>query len=54
MWNIIDDKKIRHLWECPECNNHAYVNPWYYCEMGEPFCAECEDVMEYIQTEILE
>ena len=54
MWISIDDKKIRHLWECPECNNHAYVEPWYYSEMGEPVCTECDwdDTMEYIRTEI--
>ena len=51
MWVSIDDKKIRHLWECPECNNHAYVEPWFYSEMGEPVCAECDNDMEYIRTE---
>lgn len=52
MWQTIDDKKIRHLWECPECNNHVYVEPWYYSEMGEPVCPEHDETMEYIHTEI--
>ena len=53
-WSIIDDKRIRHRWECAECNDFAYVEPWYYSEMGEPVCTECEwdDMMEYIRTEI--
>jgi NAD-dependent SIR2 family protein deacetylase len=53
-WSIIDDNKVRHRWECPECNNHVYVKPWYYSEMDIPICTECEwdDVMEYIRTEI--
>ena len=53
-WQTIDDKKIRHRWECPECDNYAYVAPWYYSEMGAPVCTDCEwdDTMEYIRTEI--
>ena len=30
MWIIIDEKKVRHLWECPECDNKVYVEPWWY------------------------
>lgn len=54
MWIKIEDKKVRHRWECPECNNYAYVEPWYYSEMGTPVCTECEwdDTMEYVRTEI--
>ena len=53
-WQTINDKKIRHRWECPECDNYAYVEPWYYSEMGVPVCTDCEwdDTMEYIRTEI--
>jgi hypothetical protein len=52
MWIIIDEKKVRHKWECPECDANVYVEPWFYSEMGEPFCADCEETMEYIHTEI--
>jgi NAD-dependent SIR2 family protein deacetylase len=52
MWIIIDEKKVRHLWECSECNRQAYVEPWYYSEMGTPSCEICEREMEYINTQI--
>jgi hypothetical protein len=54
MWITIDDKKVRHCWECPECNHRVYVEPWYYSEMGEPVCTDCDwnDTMEYIRTEM--
>jgi len=52
MWVIIDDKKVRSLWECAECNTKAYVEPWFYSEMGEPICSECDGDMEYINTQI--
>lgn len=54
MWVIIEEKRIRHLWECPECNNHVYVKPSDYEDIGIPICTECEwdDVMNYIHTEI--
>ena len=51
MWIIIDDKKIRHLWKCADCNNAVYLEPGYYSEMGEPVCTDCDDDMEYIRTE---
>jgi peptide subunit release factor 1 (eRF1) len=56
MWITVDEKKVRHCWECPECNYRVYVQPWFYSEMGTPVCTECEwdDEMEYIRTEILE
>ncbi len=55
MWIKIDDNKVRHLWECPNCDDKVYVEPWFYSEMGEPVCTACDrdDTMEYIQTEIL-
>jgi Zn ribbon nucleic-acid-binding protein len=52
MWVIVDDKRIRHKWECPDCDAHANVEPWHYSEMGEPYCVDCEREMEYINTEI--
>lgn len=52
MWVEIEDKKVRHLWECAECDYHVYVEPWFYSEMGEPGCTECDNDMEYIRTEI--
>lgn len=53
MWIVIDEKKVRHLWECPECDRKAYVEPWFYSENGTPMCVECPDQdMEYINTQI--
>lgn len=52
MWTKINDDNVRHRWECPECNSHSYVKPWYYSEMGEPMCADCDRDMEYVRTEI--
>jgi formylmethanofuran dehydrogenase subunit E len=52
MWVIIDEKKLRHKWECPNCDEYAYVQPWWYSENGTPMCTECDDDMEYIRTEI--
>jgi formylmethanofuran dehydrogenase subunit E len=51
-WKVIDDKKVRSRWECAECNEGVYVAPWFYSEMGEPFCVDCEREMEYIRTEV--
>jgi hypothetical protein len=52
MWTKIDDKKVRHLWECSDCDNLVYVEPWFYSENSEPFCTTCEKDMEYIRTEV--
>ena len=54
IWYDIEDNKVRHYWECPECDRHAYVEPWFYSENGTPMCIHCPDQdMEYIRTEIL-
>ena len=52
MWIIIDEKKVRHKWECPECDNKVYIESWWYSENGTPVCDKCDIDMEYIQTEI--
>lgn len=52
MWVIIEEKRVRHRWECAECNGHVYVEPWFYSEMGEPVCEKCERELEYIHTEL--
>ena len=52
MWVAIEDKEIRHLWECPECDSYVFVEPWWYSENGTPMCVNCSDQdMEYIRTE---
>jgi hypothetical protein len=51
-WTIVNDDKIRHRWECPECDREVYVSPWWYSENGTPMCVDCPDQdMEYILTE---
>lgn len=52
MWIQIDEKKVRHYWECSDCTNFAFVKPWFYSEMGEPTCEHCDKTMEYVSTEI--
>lgn len=53
MWIKIWDDKVRHRWECPECDYRVYVSPWFYSENGEPMCIHCPDQeTEYIDTEI--
>jgi hypothetical protein len=54
MWTKIEDHKVRHLWECPECDRAINVEPWWYSEYGLPICVSCPDQdMEYIRTEIV-
>lgn len=52
MWVIIEEKRIRHRWECAKCNKVEYVPPWYYSEMGTPVCKDCDEDMEYVHTEL--
>lgn len=53
MWVIIEEKRVRHLWECPECDSKVHVQPWWYSENGTPMCINCSDQdMEYIHTEL--
>lgn len=51
-WIVIDDEKVCHRWECPECDKPRFIYPWFYSEMGEPVCEECDCDMEYIHTEV--
>jgi hypothetical protein len=50
----IDDLKVRHFYQCPECNNGVYVHPEFFTEMGVPVCTDCfwDDAMEYVRTEV--
>lgn len=53
-WMSIDDLKVRHFYQCPECNNELYVHPEFFTEMGIPVCTDCvwHYEMDYIRTEI--
>ena len=42
MWVIVEEKRVRHRWECAKCNKVEYVPPWYYSEMGTPVCKDCD------------
>ncbi|NCO61000.1 MAG: hypothetical protein COZ70_02510 [Deltaproteobacteria bacterium CG_4_8_14_3_um_filter_51_11] len=53
-WKKIDDKKIRHVWRCPECGKTAIIGPDFYGDNGTPVCMECSDDMEYCRTETLQ
>ena len=52
MWVIIEEKRVRHRWECAKCNKVEYVPPWYYSEMGTPVCKDCDEDMEYVHTDL--
>ena len=51
-WIAIDDTKIRNVWHCAECGDREYVEPSWYQDNGTPVCADCDEDMEYIGTEI--
>jgi hypothetical protein len=58
-WIVIEDKYVRMIWQCPDCGEKAYIEPWFYSENGNPLCSNdnCEHTqqdgeMEYIRTEV--
>jgi len=51
-WQVIDDTKIRHVWRCAECGEESAVVPWDYMNIGTPYCADCDEDMEYLSTEM--
>lgn len=51
MWIMIDDKKSRQVWECPDCGDEVNVYPPEYEDIGTPVCAECGVDMFYRHTE---
>ncbi len=51
-WETIDDKKVRHIWVCSECQEKATVSPDWYSDNGTPMCTECDIDMDYDHTEI--
>lgn len=50
-WIIIDDKKTRQSWECPDCGGEVFVYPDEYEDIGNPVCAWCDCNMVYNHTE---
>lgn len=52
MWKIIQDNKVRHNYECPECGVESTIYPWAYEDIGTPACAECNCDMVYNYTEV--
>lgn len=51
-WIAIDDTKIRHCWECEVCGEMVFVPPWEYQNIGTPCCADCDEDMSYVRTEM--
>lgn len=59
-WEKISDVRVRHVWQCPECDKLTTVSPAFYEEAGTPFCTridrstgmECGCDMVYVSTEI--
>jgi|LakMenE18May11ns_1017448.scaffolds.fasta_scaffold9682120_2 formylmethanofuran dehydrogenase subunit E len=52
MWDIIDNRKVREVWECPDCEDEVNINPNWYQDNGTPVCEECGCDMKYMHTEI--
>lgn len=51
MWIVIDDKKTRQSWECPDCGGESLVYPDWYEDNGTPVCTDCGVDMTYNHTE---
>jgi len=51
-WKVIDDTKIRHVWRCVACEDEVNVVPWDYQNIGTPVCADCDEDMQYLSTEM--
>jgi Zn finger protein HypA/HybF involved in hydrogenase expression len=51
-WITINDVKIRHVWRCAECEDEVKVVPWDYQNIGTPYCADCDQDMAYLSTEM--
>ena len=51
-WVAIDDTKIRHVWRCAECEDEVNIVPWDYMNIGTPYCADCDEDMQYLSTEM--
>jgi hypothetical protein len=51
-WKVIDDTKIRHVWRCVSCEDEINVTPWWYQDTGTPVCADCDEDMKYLGTEM--
>jgi len=52
VWQVIDDTKIRHVWRCADCGEESAVVPWDYMNIGTPYCADCDEDMQYLSTEM--
>jgi formylmethanofuran dehydrogenase subunit E len=52
IWQVIDDTKIRHVWRCADCGEESAVVPWDYMNIGTPYCADCDEDMQYLSTEM--
>lgn len=52
MWVVIDDKKTRQSWECPDCGCEVFIYPDWYQDNGTPMCNECDINMVYNHTEM--
>ena len=52
LWKIIDDTNIRHVWRCAECTDEINIEPWWYQDNGTPVCADCDEDMQYLSTEM--
>lgn len=52
VWQVIDDTKIRHVWRCADCGEESAIVPWDYMNIGTPYCADCDEDMQYLSTEM--
>ena len=50
-WEVIEDNKVKHVWNCPECGKFTEVDPMFYQESGTPVCPDpCDTDMLYVHT----
>lgn len=52
LWIAMDDTKVRHVWRCAKCEDEVNVTPWEYQDIGTPMCADCDEDMYYLKTEM--
>ena len=49
---VEDDTKLMTVWECLECNRREEHYLWDCETIGCPYCADCDEDMNYIHTKL--
>jgi len=51
-WCDIDNKDVRHIYECECCSKKVKVGPASFMECGQPLCMPCDTEMVYVKTQV--